>query len=512
MADFTTMAAFTTNVVGEGTYGCVLRPPLVCSRDQDVDGRPVDYTGKVSKLMEIDHATEEQAKYYDMEEIDPGHLFHYPTPMRCFLPTNPSDGKFTDEVQDRIKQCQLHKEILDNLDNYQVLLMQDGGHDLLGFADDVLKKVRTIHAKYRWSSSESAISKETELLQQVNRLKRFWENVIILFYGLQRLKDMGGWVHNDLKPQNVVYLEEENRVAMIDFGMLQQTMDIAQAANANTYIFARFHWNFPPEMFFYDRQRFTEMQRLSKTERKEIYNSATSGYQRVVKYNLRRTKTMREEIDGAYHDYEYNESLRSLAKVLGLGKENISIISDRFLREFIENVPRKVPFEDFIQTSISTLDVYGLGVSLQFTINRIGNLNDRSLGKLNADLTDLFVKMWDSNLYGRIDIDQAVVSYRAILHKHGIQVQDPPKWNETTKSWLPRPRTVEPVVGKQKHFPTSPSHSEGSSSLSTVFPQLKNAQSPLAMKSPPSHLKPRPATEPPSTERKKISKKRRPVA
>ena len=477
-----TMAAFTTTVAGEGTYGCVLRPPLACSRDQDVDGRLVDYTGKVSKLMDITDAKEEQDKYHAMEKIDPNHHFHYPTPMRCFLPKDPKSGEVTDEVQDRIRQCKAQEEIIANLDNYQVLLMQDGGVDILGFTQQVQQAVRSIVLPVTSSAHAHSSLDAKEALQalqgQVNRLKRFWENAINLFYGLQRLRDApptGGWVHHDLKPHNVVYLEEEDRVAMIDFGMLQRVEDMVRAAKNNDYDFARFHWNVPPEMFFYHRIRFTHLQRMSDTDRATFY---MIPYQTAVLRDSVRNQHMREKVDGRYPDREYNESLRSLAKVLNIddNENSIRAVCMGFM-QFFQDVPRDVPFEDFLQRSISTLDVYGLGIALLYVMNHVGDLDDGSLKEIHDDLMNLFNKMCDANLYGRLSIDKALAGYQEILHKHRLRVHQPPVWEPPTNTGKPGKSSKLRVRRFVQVNEDEPSDSPGSS-LSTVFRELSDRATP----------------------------------
>jgi len=55
-----------SNVAGEGTYGCVHKPPLKCRKDpQATKGN------KVTKLMKASEAEKELVEYAVMEKVDP---------------------------------------------------------------------------------------------------------------------------------------------------------------------------------------------------------------------------------------------------------------------------------------------------------------------------------------------------------------------------------------------------------------------------------------------------------
>ena len=44
----------TSKVVGEGTYGCVLKPPILCDKTKNLVSQ--DYVNKISKIMTREHA------------------------------------------------------------------------------------------------------------------------------------------------------------------------------------------------------------------------------------------------------------------------------------------------------------------------------------------------------------------------------------------------------------------------------------------------------------------------
>ena len=50
-------------IIGEGTFGCVLKPPLKC-RDKNID-----YKNKISKVMPINEAKKELKEYNSIKNI-----------------------------------------------------------------------------------------------------------------------------------------------------------------------------------------------------------------------------------------------------------------------------------------------------------------------------------------------------------------------------------------------------------------------------------------------------------
>ena len=188
--------------VFEGTYGCMHRPPLHCKDDKDLaDSKlPQDvYNHKISKIMDIEDAKQEQNEYVNMDRIDPSGLYHYTAPVRC----RPDESWATKR---RIASCEnLGKDILETYNDYQLLLIEDGGQSLSQF-------VKSISFYDRRDSTK-------------HRMYRFWYEVRSLLRGLQHMQashtdNRDRMVHLDLKPGNIVYNEQTtHKLAMIDLGL-----------------------------------------------------------------------------------------------------------------------------------------------------------------------------------------------------------------------------------------------------------------------------------------------------
>ena len=81
-------------VVGEGTYGCVHHPSLLCegSNKRDIEN--------VSKLMENDAALTELKEYVVIDKIDNNKEFYLGKPEKCKLGTQSENKK-------AVKKCKM---------------------------------------------------------------------------------------------------------------------------------------------------------------------------------------------------------------------------------------------------------------------------------------------------------------------------------------------------------------------------------------------------------------------
>jgi len=176
--------------IGEGSYGCVYRPPLRCKGQT---GRRPD--NMVSKLMLKEHALEEMIENERINQIDKEFIYHLPPPQECVpeYPTLKDDNLFRDcgIIQDH--RIDINQKGWD--DKLLVLQMVDGGHSLYDF----LQRNRRLEAK------------------EVPRFLKDFENII---YGLNHMKKHD-YLHFDIKPDNLVVknMDGKYRFNYIDFGL-----------------------------------------------------------------------------------------------------------------------------------------------------------------------------------------------------------------------------------------------------------------------------------------------------
>ena len=62
-------------IVGEGTYGCVIKPALKCNKDTNITKK--DYDNRLSKVMSKIDAVEELEEMKKIQKIDDKSLKFY---------------------------------------------------------------------------------------------------------------------------------------------------------------------------------------------------------------------------------------------------------------------------------------------------------------------------------------------------------------------------------------------------------------------------------------------------
>jgi serine/threonine protein kinase len=431
-----------TGTVVEGTYGCMHRPPLQCKDNKYIDvtdlnrDRPLPedfYDNKVSKLMAIEDATKEQSENDQMDRKDPNGLYHYVDPVRCR--TDPSNA-----TKRRIKQCKVMGEtVLKDTDSYQLLLMEDGGNNLKQFVQSL---------------------DPTNVNETKDRLFHFWHQVPTLLRGLRNMQhgrdDNEKLVHLDIKPENIVYNEKQGRsptpihkaytslsrrqasspkgtglrppplgskLALIDFGLMHTFADIKEDADRNKFGYATFHWNFAPELYFYNKATYQSIGHATDAK----YNTYIHDFETAVQENQQRTRTEQNEPNQSPHLFKkYNESLFHFIRNI-IPHATMSDIRTRaitFLPLFkqmvshIRNNPTPEQYNTFLTYTIPRIDVYGMGLSLAYVLTHTSSMfihENADIHEFVTKLLDLYKDMINPNVWDRIDIDTALNRYEEVL-------------------------------------------------------------------------------------------------
>jgi serine/threonine protein kinase len=175
----------TPKVIGEGSYGCVHKPSLTCKNKPKLS-----YKNKVSKVLTKKAAKYELNEYKNVQKVDKKNDYYVGKPLACEIENTPVNI-------DSIQKCTIGNDVINALTRHKLIIMGDGGINI----EDYVKKIK------KWTPS-NVPRKDTEL---------FLLESLRLFTGLIKFKE-NGLVHHDLKPQNIVYNEETNRLNFIDFG------------------------------------------------------------------------------------------------------------------------------------------------------------------------------------------------------------------------------------------------------------------------------------------------------
>lgn len=349
------------SVVGEGTYGCVHKPPMKCKNKTEV----VDPT-IASKLMKDRDAQSEMSEFKLIEDADKDELFHLGKPSICKVDDTQSN-------KDAMVKCRSGSFKPDLVDQYSLLLIKYGGLDL---------------EKYGAKLKEMTVNMANRRI-----VEHFWMDMSRIIFSLKVMNDKGA-VHHDLKHQNIVYNQDNGRANLIDFGLMTTKKHIQTASNNSKYGFATLHWSFPVEI--------------------ELLNKNMFDY--VINTKSTKTEYFKKVLDHIQvnHKYFFNCIIASRPESPPY-KLDLKMHITNYLQMLTMLQPDD--YDKFKNKCIDTIDTYGAGIGLLYVLNRSTRfLSD----ELYNDLHALFLSMVHQNVFLRISPDELVTRYENILLTHGL--------------------------------------------------------------------------------------------
>jgi serine/threonine protein kinase len=350
------------NVIGEGSYGCVHKPPMKCINKTRKSNK------NISKLMTDSNVNKELKEYKLINAADKKQEVYLGKPSKCKV------GRVLTNIK-AISKCSSDHFKAEMIDQYSLILMKYGGQNLEQFGDEV--------------------STWTKVSSNIDNIELFWIECIRLFYGLKLFHD-NGIVHHDLKHQNIVYDQKTNRVNFIDFGFMTKKSTIIDSVSKSKYwLGEKHHWSFPLENIYWN---------------KNIYLSwANKKYDTAMAYT-----EFRESVSNSC-SYFFTSILPA-----NTTKTNKLTLMDRACTKAFANVIEFEPetYTRFITQSIDTIDVYGLGIALMYVLVRSKHLLTISFAAVLHDM--LIVDMLNPNLYLRIKPDQLLAKYEDLLIHSGL--------------------------------------------------------------------------------------------
>lgn len=369
------------SVIGEGAYGCVHKPSLHCKHPPKQN---FSYENYVSKLMKKHRAEEELQEFIKFHHYDPQNEYHLGTPINCELDMNEKNDADIAECGKMAPKVFLHPE------KYGLLVMKYGGPDLKVFCKDEIKKYLK--------------TKKTE------KSDKFWLEVHHLITGLKFLRE-NHIVHNDLKPQNILFDTKTSKLMFIDFGLMRTKSEIIKSCKNSSNNLGVFHWSYPLDCGFMNYNDYTK------------YYKGTNGYRKLVESELTGMIVSGDKKNTASLDIETPEAFDLFFSYINLnGKDQqasakFAILSD-FFEGLNENIKKK--YDNFLESVIDSIDIYGLGFSLQYILNCFMRHN-AIVPLFYNRASALFSKMYDSNPEKReLDIDVLLDEYEDILLETGI--------------------------------------------------------------------------------------------
>ena len=191
--------------VNNGTYGCIFRPGISC---KILDEAVQNNINKVSKVFKNSTSRNEEIQMHGqiVEQIDPEGLFTVKLLESCDIQRK----RIAQEEVDKCKNFNVHEKVKNTLPQ---ILYEYGGHDLTRAS-----------TKYSFEKLFIALHRAFRGLVHMEKKK---------------------FAHIDIKPDNIVYNSETEKLSLIDFGLGSPFGRIYRSQNE--YLFEHTYPYFPPE-------------------------------------------------------------------------------------------------------------------------------------------------------------------------------------------------------------------------------------------------------------------------
>lgn len=371
-------------IIGEGSYGCVHKPSIHCKNPPKPG---FDYKKYVSKIMKTKNAEQELEEFVSIGKIDPTDEYHLGTPILC------KPNLVEPNVKDDIKKCNRIK--IDDIDaksnDYSLLVLKFGGHDLKDFCNKYIV---------------TYLKKDKEILTD-----KFWLEVHHLIKGLKFFKNHG-IIHNDIKPQNILFNSTNGKMKYIDFGLMRKKKDVINSSKTNTNYLSIYHWSYPFDCGFMNKELYSNY-KVSNTTKKTYWKNSLSEL--IVADSKSNPLSLPINNPGSFSIlFTYinpDNTIPNAATQYGY--------INSFFDGFNEMIDSK-SYDTVLEHIIDSIDIFGLGFTLQFMANCFKHLNALSLEDFTR-LSTFFHKMYDFNPVNRvIDIDALLNEYENILLENGI--------------------------------------------------------------------------------------------
>jgi len=233
--------------------------------------------------------------------------------------------------------------------------------------------------------------------EKTDSIKLFWKKADRLLHGIQ-LFEKHGIVHHDVKPHNILYDKENNDLKFIDFGLMRKISELESVSKTNENYIAEYpFWTYPFEFAYLNRDKYMKIANLSIEKKREYYTDL------VNKLKISSNKlTIASRI---FFDYILRNSS---------GADRMKHI-ERYFDDFMNMIYYEMTpdnYDAFLDKSIRTIDLFGVGMSLQFILCYSENVFD---SEKIAALRECFFNMMRPSVMHRYTIQEAIENYTNIM-------------------------------------------------------------------------------------------------
>ena len=240
----------TKQVIGEGTYGCVIRESLKCEDQKS----PSFYENKVSKIMTAKSARDELNEMKTIAKTKGIDKYALSVPTLC----KPKIGSEFMKVAKNCNNKHIKLAVRDRLyaqSNISLLILENGGNDL-----------NTIQRKMYENFT-------------LDDKKKFFTGLLNLFDGLQFFID-NDIIHYDIKAGNIVYNIHTGTAKFIDFGLANKISVVIEKCKKDNNWLAVSHGYYPIESSCMNKSKFLFS---NKTHCKKLREAFQNNYDDFIK-------------------------------------------------------------------------------------------------------------------------------------------------------------------------------------------------------------------------------------
>ena len=220
----------------------------------------------------------------------------------------------------------------------------------------------------------------------------------------------------------------------IDFGLTQNMKSIYEKSKNSMYNYSIFYYNFPPELFLYDKERFDKLRNFNMEERKLWFQYICTswihpheGLQPSDQTSPGRHSSKSGEASDVHKDdfdYSFMDSTKQAIKEMfpkaELDVSNQTTTNDlhnmlvNFQNFLLYDIDKYPGFKSFMINSLYTMDIYGLGQTLLYMLTHTYKYLPISfVEKMHI----LLRKMTNNNVTERITIKNLIFEYKILLQE-----------------------------------------------------------------------------------------------
>ena len=356
-------------VIGEGSYGCVHKPSLEC---KDTASN-ITYKNKISKILMKEDAMKEMDEYDIISKYDKKNHFFLGKPSNC-------DVKTTTQNIKAIQDCEDGKYFIENIDNTQLLIMNYGGENLEIISKNFKKMKKTT--------------------KNIDFVKNFLKEAKRILYAIDFLYKHK-IVHHDLKPQNIVFNKKINKIKLIDFGFTTYKGEIINLSKQSDNRLSKCHWSYPLEIHFYNHDKYEMFSKYSEEEKYEYFKDI------VKNLNIKEHDKCSTAFNILFY-YIIDKKTNEIEK-----KKIINMYFSDYKKMLFNIVHGK--YEEFLEKSIETIDLYGVGITFYLLLNNMKHLLEKSFVN---EFENLCYHMVTPDLSKRYNVESAMMKYDEMLENN----------------------------------------------------------------------------------------------